>query len=150
MSDPQLVSQGRNALPILRRKLHNPFKTRDFFTPKGLDTKAQGKRSAALGQEANEVRTPKGFYISRLGWQGRRLYNPFGVGILGPPATQGGASQRDAYPGLWYPTPSGFLPPTQFARSAKFHCVCPLVIVSRAHCQRRTQVILDDYFLPRP
>ena len=52
------------------------LKTKGFLTPKGLDPKAQGKRSAALGRTETRIPTLKGLHkrpVSRDAW------NPFRV-----------------------------------------------------------------------
>ncbi len=58
-------------------------------TPKGLDSKAQGKRSATLGTVVNRIPTLKGLH-TQSGWQ--HLWNPFRVRILRDPLTQGDAA----------------------------------------------------------
>ena len=67
------------------RNLHNLLKTKVFFTPKGLDPEAQGKRSAALGNRSTKSEPRRGSTSPGRGGRPVGLYNPFGVGIYNGP-----------------------------------------------------------------
>src|SRR5262249_36565379 len=71
-----------------------------LFTPKGLDSLAQGQRNATPGRRsAPQAPTPKGLHMKGRCVRGTSspVCNPFGVGVSQQLAPQGGAALTLGY-----------------------------------------------------